>query len=188
MTYCSLRKTNNETFSNLVGGLLLGLDGLCGTPRGIQMSEKIYYYLQPQPEPEWHEWQYRPEIDVPTGYGPSEALIELYDSSGWECPLPVVHQICTELLTLTSADGVMAPTQSEVDLCVVDNWYACHESGVDVPDLPGWVQVRACDSQECSDWSNPRVVDEFPIETGIWLGVCVCLLLTAMRNSRPRGK
>lgn len=140
---------------------------------------KIYRYFQPAPGADHHEWQFTEELGFAPGYGIGTAAPILSELNGFECPLDIVEDVCIEVLT--TADGTL-PAQSDVDLCVVDNWYECHEATISHPAEPGWVQARACNDEGCSVWSDPIAVSEPIFETALWLGVCICFLLNAIRH------
>ena len=137
----------------------------------------IFRHLQPGGDAVSHEWRFVPESNVPPGYGIGVELLPLSETSGILCSEADVQKVCLDLL------DEEAP-QSDLDLCIIENFNNCYETEHVPIGLPGWVQVRACDAGSCSDWSNPKPVPEFPVDTLLWLAIVLCFLVNAILSKK----
>lgn len=151
------------------------------------MPVEKHRYIQPGPDPVIHNWRFVPEDGQSPGRGAPVELVPNLVTGNLECSDAAVEQLCIDSLSVFDPDELepIPPSQSELDLCVVQNINNCYEAEVERPDLPGWVQLRACNTSNpavCSEWSNPMPVPESPVDTILWLCILLCFLLNAVAD------
>tara|TARA_B110000211_G_scaffold233475_1_gene299834 strand:+ start:1009 stop:1494 length:486 start_codon:yes stop_codon:yes gene_type:complete len=157
------------------------------------MPIKNFRFLQPRREGmtefidgnDQHQWR-QVTLDASGLAGDSLDAFEYDNFSGVACRIDTLDSYCVRVLTEFTDEGFpIAPLPSEVNYCIVDNTYGCHDADIIHPETHGWIQVRACDALylSCSQWSVPKPVSEVEMETGLALVILIVILGKALIES-----
>jgi len=132
----------------------------------------------------WEVGMYNLGVD---GFPADLINVPLLDASMYfDCNEAITTSLCEKWLTDYQKQRIEDIPQSEVDMCVSDNISRCVDILTDtLPYENGWLLVRACNINGCSDWSNPRTVPENGFSLMIGISLLFILISNKFKTKKP---
>lgn len=132
----------------------------------------------------WEVGMYKVGVD---GFPTSMINVPLLNTSIYfDCNEATTTSLCQKWLTEYQKEMIENIPQSEVDMCVSDNISRCVELMTDtLPYENGWLLVRACNINGCSDWSNAKTVPENGFSLMIGISLLFILIANKFKNKNP---